>query len=147
MRANSANWPSTVIAGLVAAVLLAACSSSGSTKNSAAPPTGKTTHVAQPAPKTTSGAAGNASPKAAAAVVTIKSFAYQIPKRVDPGAKVTVHNMDQVAHTVTADTGDNVFNVNVNPGSSAAFTAPNKPGAYKFHCKYHSNMHAVLVVK
>jgi plastocyanin len=38
-------------------------------------------------------------------------------------------------------------NVTVGPGDSATFTAPNKPGNYKFHCTFHSNMHGTLVVK
>lgn len=84
---------------------------------------------------------------AAAAVVTIKNFAYEVPASVQPGAMVKVTNSDQVAHTVTADQSDSLFNVTVDPGGSATFAAPSKPGSYKFHCTYHSNMHGTLVVK
>lgn len=93
-----------------------------------------------------SGSAGGAAPSAAA-VITIKNFAYQVPPSVRPGAMVKVTNSDQVAHTVTADQSDSVFNVTVDPGGNATFAAPSKPGSYKFHCTYHSNMHGTLVVK
>lgn len=79
-------------------------------------------------------------------VISIKDYKYQVPKSVKPGAKVMVTNMDQVAHTVTADTSDSVFNLNIDAGGSASFTAPTKPGTYKFHCIYHGNMHGTLVV-
>ena len=79
--------------------------------------------------------------------MTIKNFAYRVPARVSPGARVRVMNLDQITHTVTADRSDGLFNVTVDPGSSATFTAPGKPGAYKFHCNFHSDMHGTLVVK
>ncbi|GAC1595508.1 MAG: hypothetical protein NVS3B21_18580 [Acidimicrobiales bacterium] len=59
---------------------------------------------------------------------------------------MTVTNRDPVAHTVTSDTSGQ-FNVNVQPGATATFTAPKSPGTYKFHCIYHGNMHGTLVVK
>lgn len=80
-------------------------------------------------------------------MITIKNFSYQVAGPVSPGAKVTVQNNDDVNHTVTADSG-NAFNVNVpSNGGTASFTAPAKPGTYKFHCTYHANMHGQLVVK
>lgn len=80
-------------------------------------------------------------------MVTIRNFAYRVPKSVDPGAKVTVKNVDQVTHTVTADSSERLFDVSVDPGGTATFSAPTTPGRYKFHCNYHSNMHGTLVVK
>ena len=81
-----------------------------------------------------------------AVVIHISKFAYQTPASVSPGATVSVMNMDGEAHTVTADSGS-AFDTKIDPGASATFTAPMKPGTYAFHCTYHSNMHGSLVVK
>ena len=82
---------------------------------------------------------------AAAATIHIKSFAYNGPGSVPAGATVTVMNMDSEAHTLTADDGS--FEAVVKAGTSTTFTAPAKPGAYAYHCAYHSNMHGTLTVK
>jgi plastocyanin len=65
---------------------------------------------------------------------------------IDPGAMVSVINMDGEAHTVTADSG-NAFDDMATAGKTTMFKAPDKPGSYPFHCTYHSNMHGVLIVK
>lgn len=80
------------------------------------------------------------------AMITIKDFNYRVSGPVHPGDKVTVKNLDNVAHTVTADTG-NAFDVKVPPGTTKTFTAPPKAGTYAFHCTYHATMHGKLVVK
>lgn len=54
-------------------------------------------------------------------------------------------NADPVTHTLTADDGKS-FNVSVNGNSSGTFTAPSKPGTYKFHCTIHPQMHGTLTV-
>ena len=77
--------------------------------------------------------------------ITIKNFGYSHTSKVMPGSKVTVKNEDATAHTVTADSGG-AFDVTVDAGKSATFTAPGKPGSYPFHCTYHSNMHGTLTV-
>jgi plastocyanin len=81
----------------------------------------------------------------AAVTIHIKSFAYSGPDSVPAGATVTVMNMDTEAHTLTAD--DGTFDAVVKAGTSVTFTAPAKPGAYPYHCTYHSNMHGTLTVK
>ncbi|TWP38004.1 cupredoxin domain-containing protein [Leekyejoonella antrihumi] len=94
----------------------------------------------------TSGSSAATAKSAAAAKITIKSFAYQVPASVKPGAKITVTNADNVNHTVTSDTAG-LFNAVIpSNGGSATITAPTKPGKYPFHCKYHANMHGTLVV-
>jgi plastocyanin len=55
-------------------------------------------------------------------------------------------NEDSEAHTLTAD-GAGGFDVKIDPGASATFTAPAKPGSYPYHCTYHSNMHGTLAVR
>lgn len=108
---------------------LAACGSSGSSGGTASS-------------STSAAAAGSGS--AAAALVTIQDFAFTTPSSVSPGARVTVHNMDGTAHTVTADSGS-AFDDQAAPGNSS-FTAPTQPGSYPFHCTIHPEMHGVLVV-
>jgi len=79
------------------------------------------------------------------ATIHIKSFVYSALDNVPAGSKVTVMNMDNEAHTVTADDGS--FDVAVKPGTSVTFTAPAKPGTYTYHCAYHASMHGSLTVK
>ncbi len=93
----------------------------------------------------TAGASMGSTGTASAVTIHIKSFAYSGPDSVPAGATVTVMNMDTEAHTLTADDGS--FDAVVKAGTSVTFTAPAKPGAYPYHCTYHSNMHGNLTVK
>lgn len=78
--------------------------------------------------------------------ITIKNFDYQVPTSVKPGAKLTITDKDGVSHTVTSDKAG-LFNAVIDGGGgTATMTAPTTPGKYPFHCKYHGNMHGVLVV-
>lgn len=79
----------------------------------------------------------------AKADVTIENFTFT-SSPVAAGSTVTVKNKDSMTHTVTADKGE--FSVTVNSGSTATFTAPTKPGTYKFHCNIHPTMHGTLTV-
>ena len=130
-------------AGVLAMVVLSACGSSGvpsgGRSSAAHSATTATASVASPS------SAASVSPKAEA-MIHISGFAYTVPASVAPGATVSVMNMDGENHTVTADAG-NAFDVKATAGTTVTFTAPKKPGSYPFHCTYHSNMHAVLVVK
>ncbi|MGO4104387.1 cupredoxin domain-containing protein [Leifsonia sp. YAF41] len=111
-------------------LLLAGCSSGGGMTNSA--PT------SSPAPS------GNSSVTTWA--ITVKDFGFQGPPSVPPGATVTVTNLDNVAHTVTADDGTS-FDVTIKgSGDTASFKAPTKPGSYAYHCTFHPDMHGTLVV-
>ena len=98
------------------AVALGACSSTGAAKSNA--PAGGT--------------------------IAISNFKFSTIS-VPAGSTVTVSNNDVPTHTVTSDDGTS-FNVKVAPGKSVTFTAPSKPGTYKFHCNIHSSMHGVLTV-
>jgi plastocyanin len=59
---------------------------------------------------------------------------------------VTVHNDGPSTHTVTADTTGG-FDVTIDAGKDATFTAPSTAGEYKFHCSIHSQMHGTLTVQ
>lgn len=128
---------------------LTGCAASGSNgqtaaTNSPAPSVGVSSAAATPSVAGSPGTASGSTVSAAA--VTITNFAYRVSGPVTAGQKVTVQNSDDVAHTVTADTG-NAFDVNVPAHGTATFTAPSTPGRYPFHCTYHSNMHATIVVR
>jgi len=64
---------------------------------------------------------------------------------VPAGATVTVKNNSSSQHTVTDDTAGG-FNVTVDGGKTATFTAPSKAGSYKYHCNIHPFMHGTLTV-
>jgi plastocyanin len=75
----------------------------------------------------------------------MQDLQFKVTAPVKAGATVTAKNNDTVEHTVTADDGS--FNVTVEPGKTATFTAPNSAGDYKFHCNIHSQMHGTLTVQ
>ena len=83
------------------------------------------------------GAASNAD-------ITVHDFGFAT-KTVAPGATVTVHNNGPSTHTVSADNGS--FDLTIDSGKDATFTAPAKAGTYKFHCNIHPQMHGVLTVQ
>ena len=77
------------------------------------------------------------------AQITIEGFSFS-PTPVPAGSTVTVKNNSTTKHTVTSDGGD--FNVSIDGGQTATFTAPNKAGTYAFHCTIHPFMKAKLTV-
>jgi len=62
---------------------------------------------------------------------------------VKAGSTVTVKNDASVTHTVTQDGGG--FNVSIDAGKTATFTAP-AAGTYPFHCNIHNFMKGTLTV-
>lgn len=116
------------------ALLLAACGGGGGTA-SPATTTPATTSAPTSAPAT-----------ATAAQITIASFSFGGPLTVKPGQDISVKNNDGVEHTVTADDGTS-FDASVGANGTASFTAPNKPGTYKFHCSIHPQMTGTLTVQ
>ena len=73
-------------------------------------------------------------------------FLFMTSASVRSGTEVTVKNTTGVQHTVSADTAAGGFDVTIDPGKTATFTAPAKPGAYKFHCNIHTFMTGTLTV-
>ena len=135
-------------AGLI--VGLTGCGTSANTAGSEA--TSTLSHMSSPstsapATSTSPDAAPSASASAAEPVlITIKDFKFTIPASVAPGSKVTVKNADGQSHTVTSATRG-AFDVKVDGGGTATFTAPTAPGSYPFVCTFHANMMGTLVVK
>lgn len=128
------------VTAVTAALALAACGS-GTNTNNAAPNSVSTTQASTPAPP----ASGASSGSAQGTMIMIKSFKFSGAGTVAGGTKVTVMNTDAEAHTLTSDDGKS-FNVTINPGAQATFTAPSKAGNYTYHCNFHSNMHGSLKV-
>jgi len=69
-----------------------------------------------------------------------------VASSVSAGATVTIMNNTTAQHTVSASTTAGGFDVTVDAGKSATFTAPSKPGMYSFHCNIHTYMMGVLTV-
>lgn len=118
---------------LLSAALLTACGGTQPSPQSAAP--------------LTSAPSSPSASQAAGSEIVISNMSYTVPPSVSPGQQLTIVNNDSANHTVTADE-NNMFDIRVSGGGgSASFTAPTTPGSYPFHCKYHANMHGVLIVK
>jgi plastocyanin len=111
---------------MVAALAVAACSSNDTTTDT-------------PAATTTAGGGGGGQ---AGATITIKNFKFGDPVTVKPGESVKVTNEDGAAHNAVADDGS-FKTEDLENGESATFTAPSKPGSYKFSCTLHSSMSGI----
>lgn len=118
----------------------AAC---GSTSDATSGPAASQPSSAAPSSDSSTTAPSVAS--AAKVVITIKDFDFQTPGSVPAGAEITVKNEDSASHTVTAS-GQGGFDVVIEGKSSATFTAPDKPGAYPYICRFHGNMTGTLTV-
>lgn len=118
-----------LVAAVSAAIVLSACSG----------PVGGSAPDSSPA-------GTSSSSSSAANTLVVTNFAFGVLASVVPGTTITVVNSDAAPHTVTSDTAGD-FDVPVDGNSTTTFTAPTKPGSYPFHCTYHSQMTAVLVVK
>lgn len=82
----------------------------------------------------------------AAATVTAEGFAFAGDVTAAPGDEVTFQNNDGTTHSVTSE-DDAWEEAVVSGGDSGSFTAPDEPGDYEFHCKFHGNMQATLHVE
>lgn len=121
-----------LVAAALTVLAIAACSSGSE------PPTagGSSAPAAPSATGTSAPGGGEASSPAAGGSIVIKDFKYGAPLTVAPGATIDVENQDTAAHDVVADDGS--FRTPVlGQGENATFTAPTKPGTYKFSCSLH----------
>jgi len=77
--------------------------------------------------------------------VVIKDFAYAPdPLPVSAGGTVIVRNLDDAAHTVTAD--DDSFDTGDMAGGSTKRFVVDEPGRYAYHCTIHDYMTGVIRV-
>jgi len=99
-----------------------------------------------PMPSSSGATAGDSSQPVSGTTITMRNFAFfPASLSVAPGTEITVRNDDKAPHTVTAD--DKSFDTGeVDPGKSATFTAPSKPGTYDYICTIHPYMKGKLVV-
>ena len=133
-------WFSGVIL-FALAMLLAGC---GSSSKGATP-----TPTSVPSVSTVKSGSSTAAPTAGMTAVTIETGGSGFMFATSPvkaGATVTVKNNTAVQHTVSADTTAGGFDVTVDPGKTMTFTAPSKPGVYKFHCNIHTYMMGTLTI-
>src|SRR3954451_11103508 len=89
------------------------------------------------------GAAGATTPRAKSPTVSIRNLAFS-PKTlsVKAGAKITVKNNDDTAHTFTANKG--AFDTGDIDGGSSATVTVKKPGTYAYHCSIHNFMKGTI---
>lgn len=100
--------------------------------------------AASPVASGTPAASGDAASGAPA--VAIANFAFDPPTlQVAAGTTVTWTNNDSSPHTVTADDGS-FDSGNLDPGQSFTFTF-DQGGTFAYHCSYHPNMQASIVVQ
>ncbi len=82
---------------------------------------------------------------AAPAEVVIADFEYEVPRRVAPGARLSLRNTDGELHSFTSKQAR--LDVNVPKGRTVVATAPSRPGTYRIVCMFHADMEARLVVR
>ena len=80
-----------------------------------------------------------------ASTISIKGYAFHVRSTVRPRHLVKVVNHDGTTHSLTRNGGG--FSVTVPAHSSRTFRAPATVGDYRFHCMFHSTMHAKLEVR
>src|SRR5262245_13424045 len=126
-----------VLSAVLNVLVLTACGGD----ESSAPPNAGGQSPAIETPYTTT------APQPTGPEIVISGMAYTVPLSVKPGERITVVNRDDANHTVTADES-NLFDVRVSGGGGiSTLIAPNTPGTYPIHCKYHANMHGSLTVQ
>jgi plastocyanin len=135
-----------LVTGVLGLTALTACSSSNSpTASSSSSDSPSTSSPSAGSTAASRSATSSDSGTANTTTITIKNFKYTGATSVRAGAPITVKNNDTEAHTVTSD-AKGAFDVKINPGESATFAAPAKPGSFPYHCTYHANMHGTLKV-
>jgi plastocyanin len=84
------------------------------------------------------------SPEAAVSYV-VEGYSFA-PLTVSPGQVVDVTNGDDEPHTLTAESGE--FDTgSFDRADPGRFTAPDRPGTYRFVCRVHPSMNGTLTVR
>jgi plastocyanin len=88
----------------------------------------------------------NSTDPQSATKIAIKNFSYQpATLTVKKGTAVTWTNEDNVAHTVTSDSGNELESKSLGKGDSFTHTF-NTTGTFAYHCSPHPTMKASVVV-
>lgn len=77
--------------------------------------------------------------------IDIYNMAFPASTSVKKGTIVKWLNQDGVAHTVTSDDGTSFSSGNLAAGATFSYTTTTV-GTFNYHCNYHSNMKATLIV-
>jgi plastocyanin len=79
--------------------------------------------------------------------ISISNFMFSpMSITVKPGATISVTNKDSATHTLTAS-GPGGFNTgDISHNQTKTFTAPTKPGTYKYICNIHQYMMGTINV-
>ena len=77
--------------------------------------------------------------------INIYNMAFPASTSVKKGTIVKWFNQDGIAHTVTSDDGTSFSSGNLAAGATFSYTAKTA-GTFNYHCNYHSNMTATLIV-
>ena len=77
--------------------------------------------------------------------ITISGMSFPATTTVKVGSTVTWTNNDPMAHTVTSDDGVSFNSGSIDYGKSFSYTA-STVGSFAYHCNFHANMKATLVV-
>ena len=130
-----------LVAAAAAVLAVAACSSDDDSPPAAvgsSAPAAPSATSAAPATGTSAPAGGEGSTSASSSgTIKIKDFKYGAPLTVAPGAKIEVENEDTAQHDVVSDDGSSFKTALLGQGEKTTFTAPTKPGTYKFSCSVH----------
>jgi plastocyanin len=129
---------------VVTLAVLAGCGSTSAGSGDTAAPTATSAPSVATAtlePTSTTGSTGSSDN-----VVEVSNFSFSPSTlTVKAGTTVTFKGVTG-AHTVTSDASSPMsFDQSVSEGSSITITFAN-PGAYKYHCSFHSQMHGTIVV-
>lgn len=90
------------------------------------------------------GTAANASAQIVACPTATACYSPN-PIRISVGSSVTWTNDHTLAHTATADTGAWDTGA-IAPGATSAAITFNAPGTFAYHCRFHADMHGMLIV-
>jgi plastocyanin len=142
-----------LVAAAAAVLAVAACSSGDDSPPAAAGSSAPAAPSATSAPATATSAPGggeDSSSSSSGGTIKIEDFKFGAPLTVGPGAKIEVENEDTAKHDVVSDDGASFKTPLLGQGEKTTFTAPTKPGTYKFSCSVHpASMSGIgtLVVK
>jgi plastocyanin len=130
-----------ILAIIIGGIAIAAKNNNNNSDNSSKTPQNT-------APSSPSNTSNNtpAPPSSSASSVTIQNMTFTPASiSVKKGTIVTWKNNDNLAHTVTADSGKGPNSSTVSPGDTYSFTFT-KVGTFKYHCSIHPDMHGTVTV-